>query len=163
LADIRAAFMIRCMDDTTTTTVASLIGLPCWGVEHVHGSILSFEFGSPRLFVREPYVSTSSSPGLRASAARRVVKPVGEWNHFVFCCHWRVVTAGEVLADDDSLPAQIEAAAQAMDGQRLTAFELDAASHQAVLSSTSARGSRHGRTRRTTRSSRRFICRTNAS
>jgi hypothetical protein len=62
------------------------------------------------------------------------VKPVGEWNLFVFCCHWRVVTAGEVLADDDSLPAQIEAAAQAMDGQRLTAFELDAASHQAVLS-----------------------------
>ncbi|GJD62783.1 hypothetical protein MPEAHAMD_2942 [Methylobacterium frigidaeris] len=126
--------MISCMDDTVTTTVASLIGLPCWGVERGQGSILSFEFGSPRLFVRDPHVSTSSSARLRESAARRVVKPVGEWNLFAFCCHWRVSSSGEVLADDDSPPARIEAAAQAMDGRTLIAFALEAASRQAVFS-----------------------------
>ncbi|KMO20221.1 hypothetical protein [Methylobacterium indicum] len=126
--------MIGRMDDAITTVFAPLIGLPCWGVERGQGSILSFEFGSPRLFAREPYVSTASSAKLRRSAAQRVVKPVGEWNLFVFCCHWRIVTSGEIPADDDSTSAGIEAAAQAMDGQRLTAFALDAASRQAAFS-----------------------------
>ena len=126
--------MIGRMDDAITTVFAPLIGLPCWGVERGQGSILSFEFGSPRLFVREPYVSTASSAKLRRSAAQRGVKPVGEWNLFVFCCHWRIVTSGEIPADDDSTSAGIEAAAQAMDGQRLTAFALDAASRQAAFS-----------------------------
>ncbi|WP_162596293.1 hypothetical protein [Methylobacterium sp. 17Sr1-1] len=122
------------MDDAVTTAFAPLIGLPCWSVERGQGSILSLEFGSPRLFVREPYVSTSSSPRLRELAARRIVKPVGEWNLFVFCCHWRLIAYGQVLADDDSPPAQIEAAARTMDGQRLTAFTLDTTSRQAVFS-----------------------------
>ncbi|QRE74155.1 hypothetical protein [Methylobacterium aquaticum] len=126
--------MIGRMADAITTAFAPLIGLPCWGVERGQGSILSFEFGSPRLFVREPYASTSSFAKLREAAARRIVKPVGEWNLFVFCCHWRIVNRGEVLADDDRPHSQIEAAAQAMDGQRLTAFALDTASRHAVFS-----------------------------
>lgn len=122
------------MDDTIRSAFAPLIGLPCWNVERGQGSILSFEFGSPRLFVREPYVSTSSSAKLREAAARRVVKPIGEWNFFVFCCHWRIVNRKEVLADDDRPHAQIEAAAKVVDGQRLMAFTLDAAARQAVFS-----------------------------
>ncbi|MGX7708405.1 hypothetical protein [Methylobacterium sp. Gmos1] len=122
------------MDDAVTTAFAPLIGLPCWSVERGQGSILSFEFGSPRLFVREPYVSTSSSPRLRERAAQRIVKPVGEWHLFIFHCRWRVTAAGQVLADDDSPPARTEDAARAMDGQALTAFTLDAASRQAVFS-----------------------------
>ncbi|UHC14387.1 hypothetical protein LRS73_17670 [Methylobacterium currus] len=121
------------MDDAIATVFAPLIGLPCWGVARGQGSILSFEFGAPRLFVREPFVSSSSSPKVRDLAARRVVRPVGAWNLFVFCCHWRVVASGEALADDDSPPAQIDAAARAMDGQSLTAFTLGAASRQAVF------------------------------
>ncbi|TNC12475.1 hypothetical protein FF100_16835 [Methylobacterium terricola] len=121
------------MDDAIRATFAPVIGLPCWRVERGQGSILSFEFGSPRLFVREPYASTSSSAKLRASAARRVVKPVGEWNLFVFCCRWCVVVSGKVLADNERSHAQIEAAAQAMDGQKLTAFTLDTASGQTAF------------------------------
>jgi hypothetical protein len=126
--------MIGRMDDAVSAAFTPLIGLPCWRVERGQGSILSFEFGSPRLLVREPFVSTASSARLREAAARRVVKPVGEWNLFVFCCRWRVIAAGQVSADDDSPPARIEAAAQAMDGQRLAAFTLDAVSRQAVFS-----------------------------
>ncbi|TGD94984.1 hypothetical protein [Methylobacterium nonmethylotrophicum] len=122
------------MHDAVTTAVAPLIGLPCWCVKRGQGSILSFQFGSPRLSVREPYVSTSSSAKLRHLAARRVVKPVGEWNLFVFCCQWHVTAAGEILATDDSPAAQIEAAAHEMDGQKLIAFTLDAASRQAAFS-----------------------------
>ncbi|WP_407530870.1 hypothetical protein [Methylobacterium oryzisoli] len=122
------------MDDTITTAFAPLIGLPCWRVERGQGSILSFQFGAPRLLVREPYVSTSSSDKAQQSAKRRIVKPVGEWNLFLVCCHWRVTAFGEALADDDSSHEQIEAAAHKMDGQKLTAFMLDAASRQAVFS-----------------------------
>lgn len=126
--------MIGCMDDAIRTAFAPLIGLPCWAVERGQGSILSFEFGAPRLFVREPYASTSSSAKLREAAARRIVKPVGEWNLFVFCCHWRIVDRGEILADDDCPHAQIEAAAQVVGGQKLTALTLDSLSRRTRFS-----------------------------
>lgn len=126
--------MIGGMHAAIAAAFMPLISLPCWHVERGHGSILSFEFGRPRLFVREPYVSTSSSAKLRQSAAQRIVKPVGEWNLFVFCCHWCVTDRGEVLADDDSPDRQIEAAVHVMEGQKLIAFTLDDASRRTVFS-----------------------------
>ncbi|MFC7053059.1 hypothetical protein ACFQI3_10210 [Hansschlegelia quercus] len=123
------------MANASTTAFEPLIGVPCWRVERVQGSILSLQFGTPRLSVREPYVSTSSSAKVRQVAARRLVKPVGEWNLLVFCCHWRVVTStGEVLAEDESPDEQIEASARVIDGQKLAAFALDAPSRQATFS-----------------------------
>ncbi|WP_423277486.1 hypothetical protein [Enterovirga sp. CN4-39] len=122
------------MDEAFATAFTPLIGLPCWRVERGQGSILSFEFGSPRLLVREPFVPTSSLPRVCQFAARRVVRPIGEWNLFVFCCHWRVTASGDTLADDDSPQEQIEAAAGLMDGQKLTAFTLDATTRQTAFS-----------------------------
>jgi len=107
-----------------------LIGLPCWRVERGQGSILSFEFGSPRLFVREPYVSDSSSAKVRQLAARRVVKPIGDWHLFVYCCRWRVTNLDEAIACADNSIEQIEAAASVLDGQKLKAFTLDAPSRR---------------------------------
>lgn len=66
------------MDDPFAETFAPLIGVPCWGVERGQGSMLSFHFGEPRLVIREPYVSHSASAKIQASAARRLVKPVGD-------------------------------------------------------------------------------------
>lgn len=117
------------MDQTITTAFAPLIGLPCWGVSRGHGSILSFEFGSPHLSVREPIVSTSPSAKVRQRLAQRRVTPVGAWNLFVFCCHWRLVASGETLAEDADTHERIDAAARTVDGQKLTSFTLDAASH----------------------------------
>ncbi|AWN49230.1 hypothetical protein DK419_25170 [Methylobacterium terrae] len=133
-ADLMHDVIIGLMDNAIATTVAPLIGLPCWQVERGQGSILSFEFGVPRLSIREPYVSNSSSARLRQLAARRLVRPVGEWNLFIFCCQWRVMISGEALANDGSPHAQIEAAARVMDGQKLTGFTLDTVSGQTALS-----------------------------
>ncbi len=121
------------MDDPFSETFAPLIGVPCWGVEHGQGSILSFEFGEPRLVIREPFVSTSSSAKLRASAAMRRVKPVGAWCLFVFCCRWRVTASGTLSAEDESAQDRIEAATRDFDGQRLARFELGAAERRATF------------------------------
>lgn len=115
------------MDDPFSETFAPLIGVSCWSVERGQGSMLSFQFGEPRLVIREPYVSRSSSAKIRVSAARRLVKPVGEWGLLVFCCRWRASASGATLADDDAAHDRIEEAARMLDGQRLTRFELDAA------------------------------------
>ena len=102
-------------------------------MDRVHGSILSLEFGSPRLVVREPITSISPSEKVRQRLARRHVKPVGEWNLFVFDCHWRFVQSGETFADDDDRQERIDAATRAIDGQKLTVFELDATSRTTTL------------------------------
>lgn len=119
------------MDDPFAETFAPLIGVPCWGVERGQGSLLSFEFGEPRLAIREPFISTSPLAEMRASAARRRVKPVGAWCLFVFCCRWRV--SGTVSADDDGTHDRIEAAAREIDGQRLIRFECEAAARRATF------------------------------
>ena len=125
--------MMPCMEDPITTAFTPLIGLPCWGVERGHGSILSFEFGSPHLIVREPYVSNSPSAKLQKQSLRRRVKPVGEWHLFVFCCHWSVTIASELLADDERTAEEIEAATHVLDGQKLTAVTLDPATRATIL------------------------------
>lgn len=119
------------MDDLFTETFAPLIGVPCWGVERGQGSMLSFQFGEPRLSIREPFVSTSPLAEMRASAARRRVKPVGAWCLFVVCCRWRA--SGTISADDESTHDRIEAAARELSGQRLMRFECDAAAHRATF------------------------------
>jgi hypothetical protein len=125
--------MIDRMDDVITTAFAPVIGLPCWGVDRVHGSILSFEFGSPDLVVREPIASTSPLEKVRQQMSQRRVKPVGEWNLLIFACHWRVVLSGETIAEDHDIQERIDAATRAVDGQKLTAFTLEAASRTTIL------------------------------
>lgn len=114
------------MDDAITTAFAPLIGLPCWGVQRGQGSMLTFEFGPPYLRIREPHVSNSPTAWIRERAAQRRVRPCGAWHLWVSGCHWRIAVSGEVLAEDESPQDQIEAAVQAVDGQKLTALTLDA-------------------------------------
>lgn len=125
--------MIDCIDNITNA-FAPVIGLPCWGVDRVQGSMLSFQFGSPHLVVREPIASTSASQKVRQRMAQRRVKPVGEWNLVVFACCWRLVQSGETIAEDGDTQERIDAATRAVDGQKLTAFTLDAASRTTTLS-----------------------------
>lgn len=116
------------MDNAIKTVFIPLIGLPCWGVDRIQGSILSFEFGQPRLVVREPRASKSSSERVRRRLAQRVVKPVGEWHLLIYACHWRILMWGEVLAEDTSKTDAMDAAIRELSGQKLTRLALDAGS-----------------------------------
>lgn len=121
------------ISDAVSTAFTPLIGLPCWGVVRMHGSMLSMEFGSPHLHVREPIASTSTSAKVRERMARRHVKPVGQWSLHIWGCHWRVFTAAEMLAEDEDSQARIDAAMRPLDGQKLTAFRFDGASRATIL------------------------------
>jgi hypothetical protein len=114
------------MDSAILTSFEPLLGLPCWGVDKGQGSILSFEFGQPRLIVREPIISTSASPAVRARLARRNVKPVGAWCLMVFACHWSLLSRGESIADDEADDETIRAGVREIDGQKLNGVVIDA-------------------------------------
>jgi hypothetical protein len=122
------------VSEAITTVFTPLFGKPCWGVSRVHGSILSFQFGRPRLTIREPFVSSSPSAKVRRLSARRLIKPVGDWNLAVLACHWRVVAFGATLADDGCKLGEIASAIEAIDGQKLIGLKLDAGSRQTLFS-----------------------------
>ena len=102
-----------------------MLGLPCWGVDKGQGSILSLEFGEPRLLIREPFVSSSESASIRARSARRLVKPVGAWYLFV-CCNWRLSLLNAEIAHSEADDEAIWAAIRRVDGQKLIGVALDA-------------------------------------
>ncbi|MBV9077917.1 MAG: hypothetical protein JO048_10580 [Methylobacteriaceae bacterium] len=121
------------MTDTIESCLQDLIGLPSWGVERVHGSILAFEFGEPRLHVREPYVSASRSAEVRARAAQRRIKPVGDRNLTIFACHWRIGREAERLAEDEDANRQIQAALDSLSGEKLVQVSIDERKYETLF------------------------------
>src|SRR5580704_16850183 len=106
--------------DPIGSVFAPVIGLPAWCVQKGHGSFLTFEFGTPHLYLREPReliaeLSTQSLPMRRQLQRRRVV-PRGEWRLLIYCCHWRCSEDGIAQSMDESTDAEIIAAAKCMDG-----------------------------------------------
>ena len=114
-------------DDPLQRAFAPLIGLPAWSVQKGQGSFLTMEFGQPHLLIREPTVSQSQYERVRARMAQRMVKPVGEWHLWIYCCHWRGLSKGAEIACSEDPDEKIAAAAQELDGQKLTAIEADPA------------------------------------
>ena len=108
--------------------LALIIGLPCWSVQRGHGNMLSFEFGKPSLMIREPYQSRSTSERLQRSASHRVVKPIGEYTLWVHG-GWQAKIGHGKFADSDAAIDEVVAAAREIDGQRLLAVTVDAASN----------------------------------
>lgn len=113
-------------NDPVKRAFAPFIGLPAWGVQKGHGSMLTFEFGEPSLQIREP-IHSSPGASLRtgASLARRKVTPRGEWYLWIYCCNWRCIANGVEIAHSDSADADIAAAAAELDGQRLLAVTVE--------------------------------------
>lgn len=95
-----------------------LLGLPCWGVKRGQGSFLTFEFGTPRLIIREPIQSASKSLRVRRGLARRHVYVAGAWHLWIYCCNWQV-RSGSRIRGDSSSNARVQRAARLLDGQRL--------------------------------------------
>jgi hypothetical protein len=90
------------------------------------GSMFTLEFGKPHLAVQEPYHSESLSPRILAMAARRHVRPAGEWTLWIYSdCRWSVAMRGERLADNEGDYDAIRAALRELDGQKLVGVMLD--------------------------------------
>ena len=117
--------MLDLSDDPVTRAFKPMLGLPAWGGMKGQGSMMSFEFGAPRLTIREPYRSECPSVEVRKSAARRHVRPRGEWFLFVCSCEWRVLSGEEQVASSASEASAIEQAVRDLDGQKLIAVEVN--------------------------------------
>jgi hypothetical protein len=112
--------------DPIGSTFAPLFGLVAWGVQKGQGSMLSFEFGNPHLLIREPVANPATdNPKIRKLLQRRRVVLHGEWNLWIYCCHWRCTENGADQSTDDSPEAEIAATANFMDGQKLISVNID--------------------------------------
>ena len=97
---------------------AALANRPCWGVRRGQGSFLTFEFGKPRLLIREPIMSSAASGRVRRLLARRNVYVAGEWHLWIYCCEWTVASGSRVIGDSTT-NRRAERAARFLDGQKL--------------------------------------------
>ncbi len=110
--------------DAIQEAFAPLIGLPAWLVRKGHASCLTLEFGQPHLQVREPVASSSDDEQVRRLFSRRRISPRGEWHLWIYCCHWRVICAGNEIAWSESPDEAIRKAANEVDGQLLTSVSV---------------------------------------
>lgn len=114
--------------DPVHSVFAGIIGLPAWQVRKGYASNLMLEFGERRTLVRE------AVPEAKSLALRRPRSWVrGDWHLWVHSCNWTVTEGDTELANSESDDDGIEAAAQAIEGQRLLDLELDRATTQVRL------------------------------
>lgn len=93
--------------------IQPILGLTSWGVKQGHGSFLTFEFGQPKLEIRE-----------HASKRRRSAYVQGHWHLWIYCCNWRVLQDGEQIAWSEDTPSQILQATAALNGQNWLALDV---------------------------------------
>lgn len=121
-------------NDPVGSVFAPILGMPAWGVQKGHGSMLTFQFGDPSLRIREPIESRSStSPSVDAQLRRRRVRPVGQWRLWIYCCNWRCLANDTEIAHSEATDSLIVAAADEMDGQHLILIEVDPASGTSIF------------------------------
>lgn len=96
------------------TFVAPILDQIAWGVAKGHGSFLTLEFGKPSLEVQEHPSRNRRSAHVRGTS--------GLW---IYCCHWRILRAGQQIAWSEDETATIDAAAAFLNVQRLNAISID--------------------------------------
>jgi hypothetical protein len=106
--------------DPLAIAFSPLIGKPAWQVKRGYGSFLTLEFGEPHLTIREP-MPDASSPVLH----RRNVYIRGDWHLWIYCCNWRIRSAGKTIARSSGSKKRMDAAAREVDSQRLFSIEVD--------------------------------------
>ena len=90
------------------TFMEPILGLTAWGVKQGHGSFLTFEFGQPKLEIKE-----------HLSRSRRSAYVHGQWHLWIYCCHWRITQDGTQLACSEDDEKTIGRAIAALNGQNL--------------------------------------------
>ena len=96
-----------------------VLGEPVWGLRRSVGSMVTFHLGQPSLYVQEPMEADEDAPpSVQEKLARRLVRPVGQYNLRLECCDWVVIVDGQPVGDGSTTEAIAEAIV-VLDGQRL--------------------------------------------
>lgn len=88
--------------------VKAMTGLAAWDVKQGHGSFLTFQFGQPNLVVQE-----------RRSGTKRTAYVRGQWQLWIYCCHWRIIQNSEQIAWSEDESPTIARATARLNGQKL--------------------------------------------
>ena len=102
-----------------------IIDLPCWGVQWEPQLGLSFNFGAPRLLIREPLVSRASSPRVRRLFAHRNVTVRGKWWFWAFTSRWRLTLRDATPITQTASGRRIHESLTWLDGQRLVSARVE--------------------------------------
>jgi hypothetical protein len=100
-------------------TFLRLRGKPCWKVEWEPSLGLKLSFGAPRMFIREPHDSDSSSGKVRRLMSYRTVIVRGEWWLWVWLGRWQVRLHDAPPVSTSSSRRRICQSLCFLDGQRL--------------------------------------------
>jgi hypothetical protein len=106
-----------------------ICGKPCWEVKQGHGSFLTLEFGTPKLFVGEVRERPRKRRLVKIwkSVSPRQVFVHGEWHLWIYCCEWKLTLGLGRLANvhSESSKRQIAAALRILNGQDLTKVSIN--------------------------------------
>jgi hypothetical protein len=101
-----------------------LLNEVAWNVKKGHGSFLTFEFGIPSLEIDEPKIwKTLPSPLNEHPKRQAVIR--GTFHLWIYCCNWNINIGSQNLAFDESTDEEIQNAANFLNGQKLTAVNID--------------------------------------
>jgi hypothetical protein len=97
-----------------------LLGQFAWNVDGGVGSMLTLEFGTPHIIVREPRVpSPGGSERVRRHLRRRHVTVRGDWHLWIQYCDWKI-SVSDGSCDSESFDwRQPDECLADLDGQRL--------------------------------------------
>lgn len=106
-----------------------IVGLPAWNVMNGVGTSLTFEFGPPHLYVREPHkAKAGASARTTQHFARRSVRPIGAHHLWLFGeSGWRLSSHGKEIATAEGDMTAMERAVHELDGQKLMTCKIDPA------------------------------------
>ncbi len=101
-----------------------IYGKPCWNVEAVSRSFLSFEFGEKHLWTRDSRVAAVSPGPAEPQEDCAIYSFHGDWHLWFYGCDWRVIS-GDALIGDSSSEHGIRRAASRLEGYRLKRVTVD--------------------------------------
>jgi len=97
-----------------------IYGKPCWSVQPSLGSSLNFNFGDPRLVIKEPREpKPSASTEANRRRARREVSVRGAWQLWISFCGWRFYSHDDEIGTSISPKDDIDKVIAEVDGQAL--------------------------------------------
>lgn len=105
-------------------TFKRVYGQPCWDVHYDRQLNLSMNFGKPSLRIREPYQSKSTSEAIQRAAARRMVRPCGQWWLWIFCSYWQLTSDDTDSVTGSCSSSKIQRAIVQLSGQKLVSVAI---------------------------------------